>query len=85
MDPKPKLNFYLMNDRSYATTQIGISLSDRIPNIVAGMSLQRNNINLSQKVNSTLKYTLNSTFNLSKPLKVSIMPMASVIGFIEAV
>jgi hypothetical protein len=60
-------------------------LNDRNPNAIADMTLRRNNVELSQNATNTLKYTLPSGFNISNPLKISIIPVVSPIGFMKSI
>jgi hypothetical protein len=85
IDPKPKLSIFLMSDNSPVTTQSDINLNDRIPNSLQDTTLKRNNVEISQTTTNTLKYTLPSTFNISTPLKVSIMPTFSPIELIKSI
>ena len=83
--PKPKITFYLIQDNSSVSNQVEITLNEKIPNVVPGLTLERNNVSLGQKVNNTLKCNLTSSFNISKPLKVSIVPVTSPIGLMKSI
>ncbi len=74
-----------MSDNSSVTTQADINLNERIPNSLPDTTLRRNNVEISQNTTNTLKYTLPSTFNTSNPIKVSIIPTVSPIGFMKSI
>lgn len=74
-----------MSDNSSVTTQVDISLNDRIANSLPDMSFIRSNADISENTINTLKYTLPSSFNISIPLKVSITPTVSPIGLMKSI
>ena len=77
--------FYLTNDNNPVTNQVEISLNDRNPNALADMTLRRNNVELSQNATNTLKCTLPNGFNISNPLKITIIPTVSPISFMKSI
>ena len=85
IDPKPKVTVYLMSsDNNLITKTVEISVDDRIPTDITGLTLQRSTGNLFSAVTSTLKYTLPVGFDLTKSLKVSISPINSSIGLVKS-
>lgn len=85
LNPKPVISFYLFNDNYSVTSSSNLSLKDRVPNSIPNTTLQRNTSDLSQSVISTLQFTLPSTFNISNPLRVSVLSTNSTIGFMNSI
>ena len=46
-DPKPKISFYMVHDGFSVTSNVEITLSDRIPNSIIGTTIERSAVTVS--------------------------------------